>query len=177
MRKHWGTPYRREKHVTQAAISPPWCCPGPLCWGPPVRSSGLPSSSAEPLPVRQRGDPRGNRGAPLHDRVHLTTYLPYGGPQVEVAVSSGDYELGVAVTRGCVPQDGVLGRRPVRLVQQSVAVVRGGWGKPKRVLGVLSVHAQAVLRPARGHLVDQPLPRPRGLPWPARDPRVAEGRG
>ena len=30
---------------------------------------------AEPLPVRHRGDARGNHGAPLHDRVHLPTYL------------------------------------------------------------------------------------------------------
>ena len=77
-----------------------------------------------------------------------------GGPQVEVAVSTGDYELGVAGTRGRVLQEGVLGPRPVRLVQQSVAVVGGGSGKPKRVLGVLSAHAQAVLKPSQGHVVE-----------------------
>ena len=33
-------------------------------------------SRAEPLPVRHRGDARGNQGAPLHDRVHLPTYIP-----------------------------------------------------------------------------------------------------
>ena len=37
--------------------------------------SRLASSGAEPLPVRHRGDARGNQGAPLHDRVHLPTYL------------------------------------------------------------------------------------------------------
>ena len=36
-----------------------------------------------------------------------------GGPQVEVAVTAGDYELGLAGTRRPVLQDGVLGRRPV----------------------------------------------------------------
>ena len=39
-----------------------------------------------------------------------------GGPQVEVAVMTGDYELGMAGTRGHVLQDSVLGRRPVRPV-------------------------------------------------------------
>ena len=76
------------------------------------------------------------------------------GPQVEVAVSTGDYESDPAGSRGRVLQDGVLGRRPVRLVQQSVAVVGGGWGKPKRVPGVLSAHPQAVLKPSQEHLVD-----------------------
>ena len=38
-------------------------------------ASRLPSSRAEPLPVRHRGEARGNQGAPLHDRVHLPTYL------------------------------------------------------------------------------------------------------
>ena len=64
-------------------------------------------------------------------------HLHGGKPQVELAVSTGDYELGVAGTRRRVLQDGVLGGRPVRLVQQSVAVVGGGSGKPKQVLGVL----------------------------------------
>ena len=40
-----------------------------------------------------------------------------GGPEVEVAVRTGDDELGVAGARGRALQDGVLGRRPVRLVQ------------------------------------------------------------
>ena len=34
-----------------------------------------------------------------------------------MAVTAGDDELGVARVRGLVLQDGVLGRRPVRLVQ------------------------------------------------------------
>ena len=80
--------------------------------------------------------------------------LHCGGPQVEVAASTGDYELHVAGTRGRVLQGSVLGRRPVRLVQQTVGVVGGGSGKPKRVLGVLSAHGRAVLKLSQGHLVD-----------------------
>ena len=41
---------------------------------------------------------------------------------------TGDDELGMAGTRLRALQDGVLGRRPVRLVQQRVAVVGGGRG-------------------------------------------------
>ena len=88
-------------------------------------------------------------------------HLHVRGPQVEVAVTTGDYELGMAGTRGRDLQDCVLGRCPVRLVQQSFAVVGGGSGKPKRALGVLSAHAQAVLKPSQGHLVDH-LCRARG---------------
>ena len=47
----------------------------------------------------------------LADRPHC------GGPWIEVAVMTGDNELGVARVRGRVMQDSVLGRRPVRLVQ------------------------------------------------------------
>ena len=60
--------------------------------------SRLPSSRAEPLPVRHRGDARGNQGAPLHDRVHLPTYLPlfWGSrPQYELAHSVASNILGV----------------------------------------------------------------------------------
>ena len=78
MRKHGGTPSRRDKHVTPAAISPPGVARGRFVGGQqtgPRDVSRLPSSRAEPLPVRHRGDARGNQGAPLHDRVHLPTYL------------------------------------------------------------------------------------------------------
>ena len=82
MRKHGGTPSRRDKHVTPAAISPPVVARGRFVGG---QQSGLgdvsrlPSSHAEPLPVRHRGDAEGNYGAPLHDRVHLPT-LPTSSP-------------------------------------------------------------------------------------------------
>ena len=94
-----------------------------------------------------------------------------------MAVLTGDYESGVAGTRGRVLQDGVLGRRPVRPVQQRVAVVGGGSGKRKRVPGVFSAHAQAVLKPSRENLADHLCRARMGLPWPARDPCVAEGGG
>ena len=79
MRKHGGTALRRDKHVTPAAISPPSVARGALLGANSQVQrdvSRLPSSGAEPLPVRYRGDARGNHGAPLHDRVHLPTYLP-----------------------------------------------------------------------------------------------------
>ena len=74
---------------------------------------------------------------------------------------TGDYELGVAGILLRVLQDGVLGRHPVRLLQQRVAVVKGCPSRPKCVLGVLSTHAQAVLEPLQGHLVAR-LRRTRG---------------
>ena len=82
---------------------------------------------------------------------------------------TGDDELGVAGIWRRVLQDGVLGRRPVRLVQQRIAVVRGRPGKPKWVLGVVPAHAQAVLKPSQGHLVDCLCRARAGPPWPARD--------
>ena len=43
---------------------------------------------------------------------------PHGrGPQLEVAVTAGDNQLGLAGGRRRVLQEGVLGRRPVCLVQ------------------------------------------------------------
>ena len=77
-----------------------------------------------------------------------------GGLQVEVAVTAGDDELGVTGARQSVLQEDVLKRCPVRLVNQRVAVVGGGSGKPERVFGMRSAQAQAVLRPLHGHLVD-----------------------
>ena len=78
MRKHGGTPSRRDKHVTPAAISPPGVARAALFGANSLVSrdvSRLSSSRVELLPVRHRGDARGNQGAPLHDRVHLPTYL------------------------------------------------------------------------------------------------------
>ena len=71
-----------------------------------------------------------------------------------MAVTAGDNELGVARVRGRVLQAGVLGRRPVRLVQQGVTVGRGGSDVPERVPGVMPLRAQAVPEPPQGHLVD-----------------------
>ena len=78
MRKHGGTPSRRDKHVTPAANRPPSVARGRFVAGQQSGLAGvsrLPSSRAEPLPVWHRGDASGNHGAPLHDRVHLPTYL------------------------------------------------------------------------------------------------------
>ena len=79
MRKRGGTPSRRDKHVTPAAISPPGAAQGRFVGG---QQSGL-AGCKPPLlfmckasSVRHRGDARENHGAPLHDRVHLPTYLP-----------------------------------------------------------------------------------------------------
>ena len=78
---------------------------------------------------------------------------PHGeGPRLEV--TTGDNELGVAGALRCVLQDNVSGRRPVRLVQQRVAVVEGDSEKPGGVFGELPAHAQTVPKPCRGHLVD-----------------------
>ena len=41
MRKHGGTPLRRDKHVTLAAISPPGATRGRFVWG---QQSGLAGS-------------------------------------------------------------------------------------------------------------------------------------
>ena len=61
-------------------------------------------------PVRQRMV----RLRPLRD---LAEHPHRWGPLIEMAVTAGDNELGVARVRGRFLQDGVLGRRPVRLVQ------------------------------------------------------------
>ena len=73
-----GTPSRRDKHVTPAAISPPGVARGRFVGG---QQSGLAGCKPPPLFTRgastcsSQGDARGNQGAPLHDRVHLPTYL------------------------------------------------------------------------------------------------------
>ena len=68
---------RQARHA--GGDQPSRCCMGPLCRGPTVSSSGM--SAASPLQrgassCSSQGNPRGNHGAPLHDRVHLPTYLP-----------------------------------------------------------------------------------------------------
>ena len=79
MRKHGGSPFGRDKHVTLAAISPPGVA-GAALLGTTSQVyrdvSRPPSSCAEPLPVRHRGNTRRYNRAPLHNRVHLPTYLP-----------------------------------------------------------------------------------------------------
>ena len=62
--------------------------------------------------------------SPVHQRMvclrplrDLAEHPHCGGPWIEIAVTTGDNELGVARVRGRVLQDRVLGCRPVRLVQ------------------------------------------------------------
>ena len=71
-----------------------------------------------------------------------------------MAVIADINELGVAGARRLVLQDGVLGCRPVRLVQQRVAGAGLDSGKSEGVLGVLPAHSRAVLKPFQGHLFD-----------------------
>ena len=37
--EHWGTPSQQRKPLASGG-QPSRCCLGPLCWGPPVKSSG-----------------------------------------------------------------------------------------------------------------------------------------
>ena len=77
MRKHGGPASRHDKQSRwrRSALS---VLPGAALLGATTQVlwgvSRLPSSRAEPPPVRHRGEARGNHGAPLHDRVHLPTY-------------------------------------------------------------------------------------------------------
>ena len=78
MRKHGGTPCRRDKHVTLAAISPPGVAWGRFVWGhqtglagckpPPLFKRGASSSSSQ---GRRQGEPWGASARPS-----APTYLP-----------------------------------------------------------------------------------------------------
>ena len=77
--KQGGTSSRRDTSVTLAAISPPCIAPGRFVGG---QVSGLGGFKPPHLVMREtsscshRGNARETRGAPLHNRVHLPTYLP-----------------------------------------------------------------------------------------------------
>ena len=78
MRKHEGTPSRRDKHVTPAAISPPGVGRGRFvggqqsglagCKPPPLFTRGASSCSSQ---GRSQGEPRG-----ASPRPSAPTYLP-----------------------------------------------------------------------------------------------------
>ena len=78
MRKHGGTPSRRDKHVTLAAISPPGVAQGRFvggqqsglagCKPPPLSTRGASSCSSQ---GRRQGEPRG-----ASPRPSAPTYLP-----------------------------------------------------------------------------------------------------
>ena len=79
MRKHGGTPSRRDKHVTLAAISPPGVARGRFvggqqsglagCKPPPLFTRGASSCSSQ---GRRQGEPWG-----ASPRPSAPTYLPY----------------------------------------------------------------------------------------------------
>ena len=78
MHKHGGTPSRRDKHVTLAAISPPGVAQGRFvggqqsglagCKPPPLFTRGASSCSSQ---GRRQGEPRG-----ASPRQSAPTYLP-----------------------------------------------------------------------------------------------------
>ena len=78
MRKHGGTPSRRDKHVTLAAISPPGVARGPFvggqqsglagCKPPPLFTRGASCCSSQ---GRRQGEPWGTSPRPS-----APTYLP-----------------------------------------------------------------------------------------------------
>ena len=83
MRKHGGTPSRRDKHVTLAAISPPGVAPGCFVGG---QQSGLAGCKLPPLFTRQasscssqarrQGEPWGASPRPSAP-TYLPTYLGF----------------------------------------------------------------------------------------------------
>ena len=89
MRKHRGTPSRRDKHVTLAAITPPGVARGRFVGG---QQSGLVGCKPPPLFTRgasscsSQGRHQGNQGAPLQDRVHLPT-LPTSSSLIPLPTS------------------------------------------------------------------------------------------
>ena len=82
MRKHGGTPSRRDKHVTPAAISPTGVARGRFvggqqsglagCKPPPLFTRGASSCSSQ---GRRQGEPRG-----ASPRPSAPTYLPTSLP-------------------------------------------------------------------------------------------------
>ena len=81
MRKHGGTPSRRDKHVTLAAISPPGVARGRFVGG---QQSGLAGSKPPPLFTREASScsSQGRRqGEPwgASPRPSAPTYLPLYG--------------------------------------------------------------------------------------------------
>ena len=78
MRKHGGTPSRRDKHITLAAISPPGVARGRFvggqqsglagCKPPPLFTRGASSCSSQ---KRRQGEPRG-----ASPRPSALAYLP-----------------------------------------------------------------------------------------------------
>ena len=89
MRKHGGTPFRRDKHVTLAAISPPGVARGRFVGG---QQSGLAGSKPPPLFTRgasscssqgrRQEEPRG--ASPRPSAPTYPTYLCYENVKTRV---------------------------------------------------------------------------------------------
>ena len=89
MRKHGGTPSRRNKHVTLAAISPPGVARGRFvggqqrgltgCKPPPLFTRGASSCSSQ---GRRQGEPRGASPRPSAPTYLLTSepFATFGSP-------------------------------------------------------------------------------------------------
>ena len=84
------------------------------------RGRGLGHAKGRVSRMRQRIDA-------LRSLCNRAEHLHCGGPQVQVAVITGNDELGVAGGRPRVLRDGVLGRCTVSLGEQRVAVVEAAW--------------------------------------------------
>ena len=103
MRKHGGTPSRRDKHVTLAAISPPGDARGRSvggqqsglagCKPPPLFTRGASSCSSQ---GRRQGEPWG-----ASPRPSAPTYLPDTGPCFFLTGVSTGFSL-VRAQRGMV---------------------------------------------------------------------------
>ena len=99
MRKHGGTPSRRDKHVTLAAISPPGVARGRFVGG---QQSGLAGSKPPPLFTREASScsSQGRRqGEPwgASPRPSAPTYLP------EMEAHIDDVSLGTNTQRDHIP--------------------------------------------------------------------------
>ena len=91
MRKHEGSPYRRDKYVTLAAISPPGVARGRFvgghqpglagCKSPPLFKSGASSCSSQ---RRHRREPWG-----ASPRLSAPTYLPTSTQRTKRAQARG----------------------------------------------------------------------------------------
>ena len=100
MRKHGGTPSRRDKHVTLAAISPPGVARGRFVGG---QQSGLAGSKPPPLFTREASScsSQGRRqGEPwgASPRPSAPTYLPRDEHQVQASRKDEEIERCVLQT-------------------------------------------------------------------------------
>ena len=125
MRKHGGRPFRRDRHVTPAAISPPGVARGRFVGGqqsslagskpPPLFTRGASSCSSQ---GRRQGEPRG-----ASPRPSAPTYLP-------TSMRWGYFWVGV-----CGPgHSRVMSRAATMYGQSCMVVERSGVG-PVRLLG------------------------------------------